>query len=104
MIKKNDFLNGQLNKVENTASSEDILKYLADNNIVDMEAVKAKIEMKNRQELLEQHPYKISQGKDGKWRTYLPDKAKGRIQIKRTSCKAIEDVVIESISFENYEG
>ena len=95
MIKKNDFLNGQLNKVENTASSEDILKYLADNNIVDMEAVKAKIEMKNRQELLEQHPYKISQGKDGKWRTYLPDKAKGRIQIKRTSRKAVEDVVID---------
>ena len=95
MIKKNDFLNGQLNKVENTASSEDILKYLADNNIVDMEAVKAKIEMKNRQELLEQHPYAISQGKDGKWRTYLPDKAKGRIQIKRTSRKAVEDSVID---------
>ena len=95
MIKKNDFLNGQLNKVENTASSEDILKYLADNNIVDMEAVKAKIEMKNRQELLEQHPYKISQGKDGKWRTYLPDKVKGRIQIKRTSRKAVEDSVID---------
>lgn len=95
MIKKNDFLNGQLNKVENTASSEDILKYLADNNIVDMEAVKAKIEMKNRQELLEQHPYKISQGKDGKWRTYLPDKAKGRTQIKRTNRKAVEDIVID---------
>lgn len=96
MIKKNDFLNGQLNKVENTASSEDILKYLADNNIVDMEAVKAKMEMKNRQELLEQHPYKISQGKDGNWRTYLPDKSKadGRRQIKRNTREAVEDIVV----------
>ncbi len=33
-----------------------------------------KIEMAKRKELLEKHPYKISQGKDGNWRTYLPDK------------------------------
>ena len=46
-----------------------------------------------RKELLEKHPYKIWQGNDKKWYTYLPDK-EGRKLKKRTAQKAIEDDVI----------
>ena len=53
-----------------------------------------------RKELLEKHPYKIWQGKDGKWYTYLPDDKKGRTLKKRTSQKAIEDDVISYLKTE----
>ena len=53
-----------------------------------------------RKELLEKHPYKIWQGKDGKWYTYLPDDKKGRVLKKRTSQKAIEDDVIAYLKTE----
>ena len=46
------------------------MKYLEDNGKVDLSDVQDAIEMKERQELLRRHPYKITQGKDGYWRTY----------------------------------
>ena len=51
--------------------------------------------MKKNQEYLKQHPYKIYQGNDGKWYTYLPDDEKGRVQRKRNTKKEIEDIVIQ---------
>ena len=50
--------------------------------------------MTKRQELLSNHPYKIWEGTNGKWYTYLPDEDKGRILKKRSSKKDIEDIVI----------
>ncbi len=50
--------------------------------------------MTKRNELLKKHPYKIWEGKDGKWYTYLPDKEKGRILKKRSTKKYIEDIII----------
>ena len=64
-----------------------------ENHIIDLSYVQEKIEMAKRKELLEKHPYKISQGKDGKWRTYLPDQKNGRKLVKRSSLKGVEDVV-----------
>ena len=58
------------------------------------------MEAMKRKELLEKHPYKIWQGKDGKWYTYLPDDKKGRTLKKRTSQKAIEDDVITYLKTE----
>lgn len=65
-----------------------------ENHIIDLSYVQEKIEMAKRKELLEKHPYKISQGKDGNWRTYLPDKKNGRKLVKRNSLKGVEDIVI----------
>ena len=70
------------------------MRYALDNNIIDLSYVQEKIEMTKRKELLEKHPYKISQGKDGKWRTYVPDKESGRKMIKKNTQKAVEDAVI----------
>lgn len=47
-----------------------------------------------REELLSKHPYKIYQGKDGKWYTYLPNEKKGRKMIKRNKKENIEKQVI----------
>ena len=62
--------------------------------MVNISDVQNSIEAMKRKELLEKHPYKIWEGKDGKWYTYLPD-GEGRKLRKRTTQKAIEDDVIE---------
>jgi integrase len=69
-----------------------------DTLIVDsLENVLDEINSMKRNELLEQHPYKIWQGKDGEWYTYLPNEKGGRSLKHRASKKAIEDVVVAYI-------
>ena len=76
---------------------DDVLKYAVENGMIDMTYIREQIEMNKRKELLEKHPYKIWEGKDGKWYTYLPDDEKGRRLLKRNSQKSIEDIVIAQI-------
>lgn len=71
----------------------DILKFAIDNGIIDLSYVQEKMEMNKRKELLEKHPWKIFQGSDGKWRTYLPGK-EGRKMLKRSTKESIENEVI----------
>ena len=59
------------------------LKYLIDSGIIDIPNIQSIIEMKKRQELINNHPYKIWEGSNGKWYTYLPDEMKGRILKKK---------------------
>lgn len=70
------------------------LKYLIDSGIIDVPNIQSILEMKKKQELLDNHPYKIWMGSNGKWYTYLPDDNKGRILKKRNTKKDIEDIVI----------
>lgn len=72
----------------------ELLKFAIENGMLDTALVQEKIEMQKREETLKKHPYKIYQGTDGKWYTYLPDEKKGRILKKRCVKKDIEDVVI----------
>ena len=55
------------------------------------------MEQMKRQELLEKHPYKIWQGKDGEWYTSFYDKEGNRKIKHRKTLKALEDVIIEYI-------
>ena len=71
------------------------LNYLIDNGIIDLPNIQSIIEMKKRQELLNNHPYKIWCGSNGKWYTYLPDETKGRVLKKKSTKEDIEDVVIK---------
>lgn len=73
----------------------ELLQYALEHGMIDMSYVQEQMEMNKRKEFLEKHPYKIWEGKDGKWYTYLPDKEKGRALKKRNSLKDIEDVVVE---------
>lgn len=57
--------------------------------------VQERIEMTKRDKLLKKHPYKIWEGTDGKWHTYLPDGKKGRIPRKRNTLEEIQQVVID---------
>lgn len=71
------------------------LQYALDNGIINLTSIQSIIEMTKRKELLEKHPYKIWEGTDNKWHTYLPDEQKGRIPRKRNTKEEIEDVIIE---------
>lgn len=70
------------------------LNYAVEHGIIDVPAVRLMIEMEKRKDLIEAHPFKPWEGKDGKWYVYIPDEKKGRILKKRTTQKAIEDVIV----------
>ena len=78
-----------------SSENKELLKFALDNDIINLSHIKMQIEMIKRKELLSKHTYKIWEGKDGKWYTYVPDTIKGRKLIKRNSEEAIEDTVIE---------
>lgn len=67
-----------------------------ENHIIDLSYVQEKIEMAKREEILKQHQYKIWQGKDGYWHSYLHDetKSKSRKPIKKKQLKDLENVII----------
>lgn len=73
--------------------NNEILRFIINSGMIDINDVQNSMEAMKRKELLEKHPYKIWQGSDKKWYTYLPDK-EGRKLKKRTTQKAIEDDVI----------
>ena len=74
--------------------SQEMLKYAIENGMIDMAQIQQKIEMQKREEIIKKHPYKIYQGADKKWYTYLPDDEKGRLLKKRSTKQDLEDMVI----------
>lgn len=82
-----------------------ILQYAIDNGIIDMNSLEEQVKMMEEQKLLNQHAHKIWQGKDGKWRTYLPDASKtnGRRLIKKTSPEAITAAIVAYYKKEDNE-
>lgn len=76
-------------------NNEELLKYAIEHDMINMSCIEEQINMNKRKELLEKHPYKIWEGSDGKYHTYLPDEAKKRVLRKRNTQKEIEDLIIE---------
>lgn len=76
-------------------SKEKLLQYAINQGIIDITYVEKQIEMSQRKELLEKHPYAIWEGKNGKWYTHIPDEEKGRVQKERKNKKDIEEVIIK---------
>ena len=72
----------------------DLLQYAQDNGIIDISSVLTQIEEMKKNEIIKRHNYKIWQGTDGKWKTYLPDKEKGRRLINKVSKEKLEETII----------
>lgn len=75
-------------------SQIEMLKFAIENGMIDESTIQEKMIMNERKKYLEEHPYKIWEGKDGKWYTYLPN-GDGRRLIKRTTEKFIQDEIIQ---------
>ena len=75
----------------------ELLRLAVKNDIIDLDDVQARLEMKNRAEIIEMHPYAITQGKDGNWRTYLVDYSKknNRRQIKKSAKEKVEQAIVD---------
>ncbi|MBS5935196.1 MAG: tyrosine-type recombinase/integrase [Clostridiales bacterium] len=73
----------------------ELVKYALENGIINLSSIQNDIETKKKNQYLEKHTYRIWQGTNGKWYTYLPDEDKGRKLIKRTSEKDIQDVIVK---------
>lgn len=71
------------------------MKFAIENGIIDLSYVQDKYEMSKREELLKKHKWAISQGKDGYWRTYLPDDEKGRKLVKKKNKGDLEALVVD---------
>ena len=83
-----------------TLGDRELLLFALENGMIDRDTIQEQIKMNERQKYLEMHPYKIWQGTNGKWYTYLPNKQGGREQKSRTTKNAIEDLVIQSVKKE----
>lgn len=66
------------------------------NGIIDIEQIRQAEEMKKKK-LLEQHPYSIWQGQDGRWCTYLPTPDGKRKFVKLKNRADIENKILERI-------
>ena len=77
-------------------SDSEMLKYLAENGIINTAQIQADMIMKERTKLLASHPYKVWQGSGGYWYSYIPS-AKGRKLIKKKSKHDLENSIIDSI-------
>ncbi len=78
----------------NAIDDMEVLQFLVESGKIDLSHMRDKMNMAKRKELLAKHNWAITQGKDGCWRTYLPDEENGRIMIKKSSLEKIEDAVI----------
>ncbi|MCI8718416.1 MAG: hypothetical protein HFH64_09685 [Lachnospiraceae bacterium] len=74
-----------------------LLNYAISQGIINLDDVRNSMKEREKQRLLSKHKYKIFQGKDGRWRTTLPDEDKkdGRKLIVKKSYESLIKVVIE---------
>lgn len=84
----------------------DLLKYIAEHDMIDLSYVQEQIEMKRREEILKRHQYSIwHNNKEDVWYSYLPDESKpnGRKKIKRKRKRDLEDIICDFYSSEQIE-
>lgn len=76
-------------------TDKQLLNFAIENGIIDVNTIQKQIEMNERRKYLEMHPYKIWEGADGKWHTYLPSEEVKRVPKRRNTKEEIEQIVIE---------
>lgn len=75
----------------------DILRFIINNGMINLSDVQNGVEAMKRTELLEKHPYKIWQGKDGEWYTKLvAEDGSKRLRHRKTK-NELENVIIEHV-------
>ena len=79
----------------------DLLQYALEHDMISMSYIQEQVNINKRKEILEKHPYKIWEGKDGKWRTYILDENGKRILKKLSTKKAVQNIIVSY--YENIE-
>jgi integrase len=78
-------------------SEKDLLQYAIDSGMIDVNTIRANIEMNERKRYLESHESKVWKASDGRWATYLPDRTSktGRKLLKKKTKEQIEDAIVK---------
>lgn len=85
-----------------TISDCEALNFALEHGIISMDAVREQMKKQKKKEILKNHPYSIWQGKDNRWRTYLPDAsaARGKRLIAKTNREDLEAAIVKAFSEE----
>lgn len=77
-------------------TNQETLQLAIEAGIIDIVDIAQSVEVKQRKEILDKHPYSIWQDAKGLWVTYLPDDnaPEGRIRRKRKDLKKLEDLIV----------
>lgn len=82
--------------INNIIQSSDLLNYAISNGILDIETISQQIEMRKRDEILNKHPFKIWQGSNGIWYTYVINTTTQKRELKkRTSEEKLKDFLYQ---------
>lgn len=73
----------------------EVLQFIIKNGMINLDDVQNRMEGMKREELLKRHPYKVWQGKNGKWYTYIQEDEEKRILKKRNSKEEIESIIVD---------
>lgn len=76
-------------------SSDYLLQFMQNQGIINIDDVRNEMKKNYKAQLLKQHTYEIWQGKDSRWRTYIPDSTmnKGRKLIVKTDKEKLLDYI-----------
>lgn len=79
------------------ANAEQMFSFLVENGIINIGDVENAMTEKRREALLDQHPFDIYQGSDGRYRTYIEDASNvyGRRMIVKTHEQDLLDYLVE---------
>lgn len=80
---------------ENSISEKELLNFIQDNGMIDLIRIKKQLDMQKKEKILQKHNYKIWQGSNEKWHTYIPDPVKGRKLINRSTREDVEQAIID---------
>ena len=72
------------------------LRYAADNGMINITCLQREIEMKKRKDKIESYKYKIWQGKNGYWYSYI-DEGRDKRLIKKKNRSDVEDAILTAI-------
>lgn len=74
-----------------------LLQYLVDSGKIDLGSAEEEMKKTKLKEILEIHPYKIYQGKDGNWYTHIPDDSKPekRRKIVKTTLEKVHEALYD---------
>lgn len=103
---ENDMMNTTITSSPTMDFTPETLEILADAfkcGIINKEDVLKEVKMKQDEKIINQHPYKINQGKNGRRYTYLrdPESPKGRRQIAKSTKEKIYEAILADYNQRN---
>lgn len=81
---------------ESSISEKELLNFIQSNGMIDLVDIKNQLDMQRKEKILQKHNYKIWEGSNGKWHTYIPDPVKGRKLINRSTREDVEQAIIDN--------